>query len=337
MEILKNLFSTGSKKEVKKIEPIVDKIEALDEEMQKLSDEELKNKTVEFKDRLEKGATLDDLLVEAFAVVREASFRVLGMKQYRVQLIGGIILHQGRIAEMKTGEGKTLVATLPAYLNALTGEGVHVVTVNDYLAKRDMEWMGKVHEFLGLSVGCIIHGLDNDERKKNYNCDITYGTNNQFGFDYLRDNMVIYKEEQVQRDLNYAIVDEVDSILIDEARTPLIISGMVYESTDMYVIADRFVRTLTVLIIDPNEEKQDIFDKEIKEEKVDFVVDEKKKTASLTEKGTAKAEKYFGLENLSDVSNMETAHHINQALKAHHTMKKDIDYVLKDGEVLIVD
>lgn len=337
MEILKNLFSTGSKKEVKKIEPIVDKIEALDEEMQKLSDEELKNKTVEFKDRLEKGATLDDLLVEAFAVVREASFRVLGMKQYRVQLIGGIILHQGRIAEMKTGEGKTLVATLPAYLNALTGEGVHVVTVNDYLAKRDMEWMGKVHEFLGLTVGCIIHGLDNDERKKNYNCDITYGTNNQFGFDYLRDNMVIYKEEQVQRDLNYAIVDEVDSILIDEARTPLIISGMGDESTDMYVRADRFVRTLTGRIIDPNEEKQDIFDKEIKEEKVDFVVDEKKKTASLTEKGTAKAEKYFGLENLSDVSNMETAHHINQALKAHHTMKKDIDYVLKDGEVLIVD
>lgn len=259
------------------------------------------------------------------------------MKQYRVQLIGGVILHQGRIAEMKTGEGKTLVATLPAYLNALTGEGVHIVTVNDYLAKRDMEWMGKVHQFLGLSVGCITYELDNEQRKVNYACDITYGTNNQFGFDYLRDNMVIYKEDQVQRGLNYAIVDEVDSILVDEARTPLIISGKGDESTDLYVRADRFVRTLQGRIIDPNEEKPDIFDREIKEETVDFVVDEKKKTASLTEKGTAKAEKYFGLENLSDLSNMEIAHHINQALKAHNTMHLDIDYVLKDGEILIVD
>ncbi|QQK08286.1 preprotein translocase subunit SecA [Miniphocaeibacter halophilus] len=327
----------GNNKEIKKVDPIVDKIEALDTEMSNLSDEELKNKTQEFKDRLENGETLDDLLPEAYAVVREASWRVLGMKQYRVQLIGGVILHQGRIAEMKTGEGKTLVATLPAYLNALTGEGVHIVTVNDYLAKRDMEWMGKVHQFLGLSVGCITYELDNEQRKVNYACDITYGTNNQFGFDYLRDNMVIYKEDQVQRGLNYAIVDEVDSILVDEARTPLIISGKGDESTDLYVRADRFVRTLQGRIIDPNEEKPDIFDREIKEETVDFIVDEKKKTASLTEKGTAKAEKYFGLENLSDLSNMEIAHHINQALKAHNTMHLDIDYVLKDGEILIVD
>lgn len=327
----------GNNKEIKKVDPIVDKIEALDTEMSNLTDEELKNKTQEFKDRLKNGETLDDLLPEAYAVVREASWRVLGMKQYRVQLIGGVILHQGRIAEMKTGEGKTLVATLPAYLNALTGEGVHIVTVNDYLAKRDMEWMGKVHQFLGLSVGCITYELDNEQRKVNYACDITYGTNNQFGFDYLRDNMVIYKEDQVQRGLNYAIVDEVDSILVDEARTPLIISGKGDESTDLYVRADRFVRTLQGRIIDPNEEKPDIFDREIKEETVDFVVDEKKKTASLTEKGTAKAEKYFGLENLSDLSNMEIAHHINQALKAHNTMHLDIDYVLKDGEILIVD
>ncbi|HHX69069.1 MAG: preprotein translocase subunit SecA [Miniphocaeibacter sp.] len=327
----------GNNKEIKKVDPIVDKIEALDTEISNLTDEELKNKTQEFKDRLKNGETLDDLLPEAYAVVREASWRVLGMKQYRVQLIGGVILHQGRIAEMKTGEGKTLVATLPAYLNALTGEGVHIVTVNDYLAKRDMEWMGKVHQFLGLSVGCITYELDNEQRKVNYACDITYGTNNQFGFDYLRDNMVIYKEDQVQRGLNYAIVDEVDSILVDEARTPLIISGKGDESTDLYVRADRFVRTLQGRIIDPNEEKPDIFDREIKEETVDFVVDEKKKTASLTEKGTAKAEKYFGLENLSDLSNMEIAHHINQALKAHNTMHLDIDYVLKDGEILIVD
>ena len=336
MSFLANLFGGGNK-ELKKIDPIVDKIEALDEEMSKLTDEELKSKTEEFKDRLAKGESLDDLLPEAYATVREASWRVLGMKQYRVQLIGGIILHQGRISEMKTGEGKTLVATLPAYLNALSGEGVHIVTVNDYLAKRDMEWMGKVHQFLGLTVGCITYGLDNRERQENYACDITYGTNNQFGFDYLRDNMVIYKEEQVQRGLNYAVVDEVDSILIDEARTPLIISGRGDESTDLYVKADRFVRTLEGRKIDPNEEKPDIFDREIVEETVDFIVDEKKKTASLTEQGTLQAEKYFGIENLSDLSNMELAHHINQALKAHNTMHLDIDYVLKDGEILIVD
>ncbi|WP_100066145.1 preprotein translocase subunit SecA [Miniphocaeibacter massiliensis] len=336
MGFLKNLFGSNNK-EVSKVEPIVDKIESYDSKMANLTDDELKSKTQEFKERLKNGETLDDILPEAFAVVREASWRVLGMKQYRVQLIGGVILHQGRIAEMKTGEGKTLVATLPAYLNALTEDGVHIVTVNDYLAKRDMEWMGKVHQFLGLTVGCIIYGLDNQERKDQYACDITYGTNNQFGFDYLRDNMVIYKEDQVQRGLNYAIVDEVDSILVDEARTPLIISGKGDESTDLYEKADRFVKTLEGRIIDPNEEKPDILDREIKEETVDFIVDEKKKTASLTEKGTAKAEKYFGLENLSDLNNMEIAHHINQALKAHHTMHRDIDYVVKDGEVLIVD
>ena len=327
----------GANKEIKKIEPIVEQINSYNNEMESLSDEELQGKTNEFKERIKNGETLDDLLPEAFAVVKEASWRVLGMKQYDVQLMGGIILHQGRISEMKTGEGKTLVATLPAYLNALTGEGVHIVTVNDYLAKRDMEWMGKVHQFLGLTVGCITYGLDNDERKENYACDITYGTNNQFGFDYLRDNMVIYKEEQVQRGLNFAVVDEVDSILIDEARTPLIISGKGDESTDMYVRADRFVRTLEGRKIDPNEEKPDIFDREIKEETVDFIVDEKKKTASLTEKGTIAAEKYFGLENLSDMNNMEIAHHINQALKAHNTMHNDIDYVINDGEILIVD
>ena len=305
--------------------------------MQQLSDDELKHKTVEFKERLKNGETLDDILPEAFAVVREASYRVLGMKQYRVQLIGGIVLHQGRIAEMKTGEGKTLVATLPAYLNALSGKGVHVVTVNDYLAKRDKEWMGKVHEFLGLTVGVIVYGLDNDERRENYACDITYGTNNQYGFDYLRDNMVIYKKDKVQRGLNFAIVDEVDSILIDEARTPLIISGQGDESTDMYMRANMFANGLTGRIMDPEEDKPDIFDREFKDETVDFLVDEKRKTASLTEVGTRKAEEYFGVENLSDPNNMELAHHINQALKANNTMKRDIDYVVKDDEILIVD
>lgn len=305
--------------------------------MQQLSDDELKHKTVEFKERLKNGETLDDILPEAFAVVREASYRVLGMKQYRVQLIGGVVLHQGRIAEMKTGEGKTLVATLPAYLNALSGKGVHVVTVNDYLAKRDKEWMGKVHEFLGLTVGVIVYGLDNDERRENYACDITYGTNNQYGFDYLRDNMVIYKKDKVQRGLNFAIVDEVDSILIDEARTPLIISGQGDESTDMYMRANMFANGLTGRIMDPEEDKPDIFDREFKDETVDFLVDEKRKTASLTEIGTKKAEEYFGVENLSDPNNMELAHHINQALKANNTMKRDIDYVVKDDEILIVD
>lgn len=337
MGVFESIFGSANKKELKKIEPIIKKIESYDKSMQQLSDDELKHKTVEFKERLKNGETLDDILPEAFAVVREASYRVLGMKQYRVQLIGGIVLHQGRIAEMKTGEGKTLVATLPAYLNALSGKGVHVVTVNDYLAKRDKEWMGKVHEFLGLTVGVIVYGLDNDERRENYACDITYGTNNQYGFDYLRDNMVIYKKDKVQRGLNFAIVDEVDSILIDEARTPLIISGQGDESTDMYMRANMFANGLTGRIMDPEEDKPDIFDREFKDETVDFLVDEKRKTASLTEVGTRKAEEYFGVENLSDPNNMELAHHINQALKANNTMKRDIDYVVKDDEILIVD
>lgn len=337
MGILSAIFGTSSSREIKKINPIVDKILSYDEAMQKLTDDELKAKTQEFKDRLKKGETLDDLLPEAYAVVREASWRVLGMKQYPVQLIGGIVLHQGRIAEMKTGEGKTLVATLPAYLNALEGKGVHVITVNDYLAKRDKEWMGKVHEFLGLTVGCIVYGLTNKERQENYNCDITYGTNNQFGFDYLRDNMVIYKEEQVQRGLNFSIVDEVDSILIDEARTPLIISGEGDKSTELYTLANNFVQGLVGRKLDPEEDKVDPFDREMKEETVDFLVDEKRKTANLTEVGTAKAEKYFNIENLSNPNNMEIAHHINQALKANNSMHRDIDYVVKDGEILIVD
>ena len=337
MGVFESIFGSANKKELKKIEPIIKKIESYDKSMQQLSDDELKHKTVEFKERLKNGETLDDILPEAFAVVREASYRVLGMKQYRVQLIGGVVLHQGRIAEMKTGEGKTLVATLPAYLNALSGKGVHVVTVNDYLAKRDKEWMGKVHEFLGLTVGVIVYGLDNDERRENYACDITYGTNNQYGFDYLRDNMVIYKKDKVQRGLNFAIVDEVDSILIDEARTPLIISGQGEESTDMYMRANMFANGLTGRIMDPEEDKPDIFDREFKDETVDFLVDEKRKTASLTEIGTKKAEEYFGVENLSDPNNMELAHHINQALKANNTMKRDIDYVVKDDEILIVD
>lgn len=337
MGLLAKIFGTSDQREIKKINPIIDSIMNLDSEMSSLSDDELKAKTGEFKDRLSQGETLDDILPEAFAVVREASYRVLGMKQYRVQLIGGLILHQGRIAEMKTGEGKTLVATLPAYLNALEGKGVHIVTVNDYLAKRDRDWMGKVYEFLGLSVGCIIYGLTNDERRENYACDITYGTNNQFGFDYLRDNMVVYKEEMVQRDLHYAIVDEVDSILIDEARTPLIISGEGDKSTDLYKQADNFAKGLSMRKLEPGEDKVDPFDREIKVETVDVVVDEKRKTANLTEQGTGKAEKYFGIENLSDPENMEIAHHINQALKARHTMHLDIDYVVKDSEVLIVD
>ena len=331
------IFGSYSEREVKRIEPLVDKIESLDEDMQKLSDEELKLKTVEFKERLNRGETLDDILPEAYAVVREASDRVLGMKHFRVQLIGGIILHQGRISEMKTGEGKTLVATLPAYLNGLTGKGVHIVTVNDYLAKRDRDWMGKVYEFLGLSVGCIVHDMSKEERKAAYNSDIVYGTNNEFGFDYLRDNMVIYKEEMVQRKLYYAIVDEVDSILIDEARTPLIISGKGEDSTELYSAANSFVKTLKGRIIDPKEENKDPFDREIKEEVVDFIIDEKARSCNLTEKGTAKAEAYFGLENLADPDNMEIAHHINQALKANNLMKRDIDYVVQDGEVIIVD
>jgi len=336
MSLFKRVFGDYSSRELKKLDNLVNNILKLDGQMSKLSDRELKDKTIEFRQRLEE-ETLDDILVEAFAVVREASYRVLGMKHFEVQLYGGIILHQGRISEMKTGEGKTLVATLPAYLNGLTGKGVHIVTVNDYLAKRDRQWMGKVYEFLGLTVGCIVHGISKSERREAYDSDITYGTNNEFGFDYLRDNMVIYKEEMVQRPLFYAIVDEVDSILVDEARTPLIISGAGDESTELYKRADDFARTLTSRVLSPDEDKKDPFNREIKEETVDFLIDEKAKTCSLTEKGTAKAESYFNLENLADIDNMEIAHHINQALKARNTMKSDIDYVVKDGEVIIVD
>ena len=334
---LSKFFGTYSDRELKKIGHLADDIEALDGEISKLTDDQLKAKTNEFKDRLGKGETLEDLLVEAFALVREVAYRVLGMKHFRVQLLGGIILHQGRIAEMKTGEGKTLVATLPAYLNGLTGKGVHIVTVNDYLAKRDKEWMGKIYEFLGLSVGCIVHGITNKERVDAYKADITYGTNNEFGFDYLRDNMVIYKEEMVQRPLYYSIVDEVDSILVDEARTPLIISGKGDKSTSLYGMADSFARTLTSRKIDPKEDKVDPFNREIKVETVDYLIDEKAKSVSLTEKGTAKTEAFFGIENLSDMDNMEIAHHVNQALKARSNMKRDIDYVVRDGEVIIVD
>lgn len=335
--LFEKIFGNYSDRELKKIKPVVEKIIALEEEMRKLSNGELINKTGEFKSRLKKGETLEELLPEAFAVVREASDRVLGMRHFKVQLYGGVILHQGRIAEMKTGEGKTLVATLPAYLNALTGKGVHIVTVNDYLAKRDREWMGKVYEFLGLTVGSIVHGMDSTERKEAYNCDIVYGTNNEFGFDYLRDNMVIYKDEMVQRPLNYAIIDEVDSILIDEARTPLIISGAGDKSTTLYNVADNFVKTLKGRIVKPNERDVDPFDREIKEEVVDYLVDEKARTCTLTGKGTKKAEKFFKINNLADPDNMEIAHHINQALKARYIMKKDIDYVIKDRQVVIVD
>ena len=337
MGLMEKIFGTYSDRELKKIEPLVNKVMSLEGEMEKLSDNELKDKTEEFKNRIKNGETTDDLLPEAFAVVREAAWRVLGMKHFRVQVIGGIILHQGRIAEMKTGEGKTLVATLPAYLNALEGKGTHVVTVNDYLASRDRDWMAKVYEFLGLTVGCIIHDMDQEDRKAAYNADITYGTNNEFGFDYLRDNMVIYKEEMVQRGLHFCIVDEVDSILIDEARTPLIISGQGDESVDLYVRARDFVNTLSHRIKSQDEIDLERFNREFEEETVDYVIDEKDKTATLTDKGIAKAEKYFGIENLADAEHMELSHHINQALKAAGTMKKDIDYVVKDGEVIIVD
>ena len=333
-----NFFKSFSQKEIENNQKLVDKILRLDESMQALSDEQLQHKTAEFRQRLKDGESLDDLLPEAFATVREASDRVLGMKHYPVQLLGGIVLHNGQIAEMRTGEGKTLVETCPAYLNALTGKGVHVVTVNDYLAKRDQEWMGKIFTFLGMTVGCIVYGLTNSERQENYAADITYGTNNQFGFDYLRDNMVIYKDDMVQRGLNYAIVDEVDSILIDEARTPLIISGQGDESTDTYTSANEFIQTLEGRILDPNEDAEiDPFDREFKVEDVDFLVDEKRKTSNLTEKGTAKAEKFFGIENLSDSDNLELSHYINNALKANTTMHRDIDYVVNNGEVEIVD
>ena len=337
MALFDKIFGSYSEREIKKINPIVDEVLSYEKEMEGLTDAELKNKTLEFKQRYKDGEDLDSLMPEAFAVVREASWRVLGMKHFPVQIIGGIILHQGRIAEMKTGEGKTLVATLPSYLNAITGEGVHVVTVNDYLAQRDKDWMGKVHEFLGLSVGCIIHDMDNEDRKAAYNADITYGTNNEFGFDYLRDNMVIYKENMVQRPLNYCIVDEVDSILIDEARTPLIISGVGDESTDLYIRAKDFVNTLSFRVKSEEEQGMERFNREFEDEDVDFIVNEKDKTSVLTDKGIAKAEKYFGLENFSDADNMELAHHINQALKAKGNMKRDIDYVVEDGEVIIVD
>ena len=329
------LFKTYSEKEVKRVKPLVAKINALEEEMQKLSDSELRGKTDYFKKQLADGKTLDDILPEAYAVVREASKRVLGMRHFDVQLIGGIILHQGRIAEMKTGEGKTLVATLPVYLNALEGKGVHVITVNDYLAKRDSEWMGKLYKFLGLSVGLVIAGMEPKAKQEAYNADVTYGTNNEFGFDYLRDNMVIYKDQLVQRGLHYAIVDEIDSILIDEARTPLIISGRANQSSDLYKKADNFVRRLTPKVI----VEEDVKDYEQAEdnEKYDYIVDLKAKSASLTQKGIKKAEEAFGLENFNDLENSTLVHHVNQALRAHGVMKKDIDYIVKDGEVLIVD
>ena len=317
MGFLEKLFGTYSEREVKKLQSIADKIEALDESMQKLTDEELQAKTIEFKERIQKGESLDSILPEAFAVCREASSRVLGMKHFRVQLLGGMVLHQGRIAEMKTGEGKTLVATLPAYLNGLTGNGVHVITVNDYLAKTQMEEMGVLYNFLGLTTGCIIHGITPDQRRAAYACDITYGTNNEFGFDYLRDNMVIHMEERVQRALNFCIVDEVDSILIDEARTPLIISGMGDKSTKFYNVADNFVKTLV------NEK--------------DFTVDEKANAVLITDDGIVKAEKYFGIENYADSQNLELQHYVTQALKANYTMRADKDYMVKDNEIVIID
>ena len=317
MGLFSGLFKSYSEREVNRIKPIVDKIEALDESMSKLTDDELKNKTVEFKERLSNGETLDDILVEAFATIREASWRVLQMKHYREQLIGGVVLHQGRIAEMKTGEGKTLVATLPAYLNALSGKGVHIITVNDYLAKRDMEWMGQLYNFLGLTTGVIVHELTNDQRRAAYGSDITYGTNNEFGFDYLRDNMVIYKEERVQRKLNFCIVDEVDSILIDEARTPLIISGAGEKSTEFYKVADYFVKTLRA--------------------EEDYTIDEEANAVMLTDSGVEKAERAFKLGNYADAENMSLQHFVTQALKANYSMRRDKDYMVKDGEVIIVD
>ena len=333
MGLLTKIFGTYSDHELKKIYPIADKIEALEEEYKALTDAQLQAKTAEFKERLRSGETTDDILPEAFAAVREAADRVLGLRPYRVQLIGGIVLHQGRIAEMKTGEGKTLVATLPAYLNALTGEGVHIVTVNDYLAKRDSEWMGKVHRFLGLSVGLIIHDMTKAERQAAYAADITYGTNTEMGFDYLRDNMAIYASEQVQRGHHFAIVDEVDSILIDEARTPLIISGMGEKSTQLYDMAEQFAARLKKYVVTETDDKAE----EDPTIDADYVVDEKAKTATLTARGIAKAEEFFSLENLSDPENSTIAHHINQAIKAHGTMKRYVDYVVKDGEIIIVD
>ena len=335
MSFLKKIFGDYSSKEVKRILPLQKQVLALEDEYAALTDEQLKAKTPEFKERLQNGETLDDILPEAFAACREASARVLNMKHFPVQIIGGIILHQGRIAEMKTGEGKTLVATLPAYLNALSGKGVHIVTVNDYLARRDSEWMGKLYRFMGLSVGLIVHECSNEERKAAYAADITYGTNNEMGFDYLRDNMVLYAEQRVQRGHSFAIVDEVDSILIDEARTPLIISGQGDKSTDLYKIADTFAKTLkmiTVKELDSKFNAEDLVDAD-----GDFVVDEKAKSATLTKQGIAKAEKFFNIENLMDAENITIHHHIEQAIRAIGVMKRDVDYVVKDGEVLIVD
>ena len=333
MGFLNKIFGSYSDRELKRIYPIADAIEKLEDRYAAMSDVELRAMTGLFRQRLQDGESLDDILPEAFAAVREAAWRVLGMKPFRVQLIGGIVLHQGRIAEMKTGEGKTLVAVLPAYLNALTGEGVHIVTVNDYLARRDSEWMGKVHRFMGLSVGLIVQGMNAQERRDAYNCDITYGTNNEMGFDYLRDNMAMYKESMVQRGHAFAIVDEVDSILIDEARTPLIISGQGDESTDLYRQADDFVSRLRKLVyasVDEKEEEREDLD-------ADYVVDEKARTATLTARGIERAERAFGLENLADIENATLSHHINQALRAHGVMKRDIDYIVKDGEIIIVD
>ena len=337
MGLIEKIFGTHSQNELKRIYPIVDQIEALETEIKQLSDSELRDKTREFKERLGRGETLDDILPEAFAVVREAASRVLGMRHYRVQLIGGIILHQGRIAEMKTGEGKTLVSTLPAYLNALTGEGVQIVTVNDYLAKRDAEWMGQVHEFLGLTVGVVLNSMDNDERRQAYNCDITYVTNNELGFDYLRDNMVIYKEQLVQRGLKFAIIDEVDSVLIDEARTPLIISGQSGKSTKLYEACDILARQLERGEASGEFSKINALMGEEIEETGDFIVNEKEKTVNLTEDGVKKVEKFFHIENLADPENLEIQHNIILALRAHNLMFRDQDYVVKDDEVLIVD
>ena len=338
MNIIEKIFGTHSENELKRIYPIVDKIEALGPEMEALSDEELRGKTREFKERLKEGETLDDILPEAFAVVREGAYRSIGMRHYRVQMIGGIILHQGRISEMKTGEGKTLVSTLPAYLNALEGKGVHIVTVNDYLAKRDAEWMGKVHEFLGLTVGVVLNSMDNDERRAAYNCDITYVTNNELGFDYLRDNMVIYKEQLVQRGLHYAIIDEVDSVLIDEARTPLIISGQSGKSTALYEACDVLARQLERGEASGEFSKMNAIMGEEIEETGDFIVDEKEKTVNLTEDGVKKVEKFFHIENLADAENLEIQHNIILALRAHNLMFRDQDYVVnEEGEVMIVD
>ena len=332
MGLIEKIFGNYSQKELKRIDPTVKKVLALEDTYRNMSEEELRSQTAVLKERLANGETLDDILPEAFAACREACDRVLDMRPYPVQIIGGIILHQGRIAEMKTGEGKTLVETLPAYLNALSGKGVHIVTVNDYLAKRDSEWMGKVFSYMGLSVGLVIHGVENDDRREAYASDITYGTNNEFGFDYLRDNMVTYKENRVQRGFNYAIVDEVDSILIDEARTPLIISGRGDKSTDLYQKADRFVRTLTAIKVKEHDDKEETDDVN-----ADYIIDEKANTATLTPRGAEKAEKYFNVENINDADNMTLLHHINQAIKAHGVMKRDVDSVVKDGEVIIVD